>query len=159
MTLDEWLTLTRTTNAAAAESLNRILRKAPQRGEAEAPPVNEDRMSRLRLGRRRPTAAEIVAVRTLTGGQVTDADWLRPPAEKAKRGNWRMMKRGIWIVHVQGVPDTSTASLSPEDAWRKAGHDPAKAPDLKKRGIDCRMVSEVTRRQAFAPPGYHDPAA
>ena len=148
MTLDEWLTLSDKTNGEAAEMANA---EALRRGIDPAPPINEHRVSRLRLKRREPSEDEVMIFGTISGGKVEPADWLKPaPETHGLRGSFRNMVRGVWVIHKDGVPLLHTADLSERAAWEKAGFRDGipTARQQVKAGMRCEMVSKVKRSQA-----------
>lgn len=144
MTFDEWLVLSKVTNAVAAERMNGLRHILPPGLRVRTPPSTLDRVSRIRLGRKPVHPGEIALVEHLTGGAVQASDWQGPPAPPARPGQHRRPVYGVWIVFRDGEALPDTARLLQDDAWRAAGfRAPVDAVALKQQGIECRMVSKV----------------
>jgi hypothetical protein len=143
MTLDEWLNLSGTGNAAFAAMMNARRHTLSQDRQANTPLATEDRVSRLRLGRRKVTPGEIVLVAELTGRAVQASDWFGgPPVPKVPPGGYKRKQYGVWIVHCGDQPMLSTAHISKDEAWQAAGFAaPVDEVKAKTLGYDCRMVS------------------
>ena len=148
MTLDEWLTLSRTGNLAFAGMMNACRSMLPQAQADATPLATEDRVSRLRLGRRKVTPGEMVLIRDLTDGNVTPHDWCMGEAPPQRAGGHRRRQYGVWIVHRFGEPIMRTAHISRNGACAAAGFKPpVDAVLMKNKGYECRLVSrfEPTR--------------
>lgn len=156
MTLDEWLTLAGWTNQRGADEMNRYRKKVLDKEQrASLRLATMDLMSRLRHRRGNIREEEIAIIERMTDGHVTRRECLLPPTPRAKRGNHRNAKHGIWMVYRNDSGLGETASFTRDGAWKAAGLKlPVDAVKAKaEHGLTCRLVSKGTvkkRRSADA---------